>query len=81
MADWTITTIIIRGGVRLSSLLVASRNAVIDIRMPNRISRFNALPPTHRSASSCRKTSHQTGRSDLAPVAGMALALMRSPPP
>jgi hypothetical protein len=84
MAEWIITTIINRGGVRLSSLFVASRNAVIDIRIPYRMRRFSALPPTQRSSSSCRKTSHQTGRSDRA-VASAALigdvaAVMRSPP-
>ena len=52
MAVWIITTIIDRGGVRLSSLLVASRKPVIEIKMPNRISRLSALPPTHSSSSS-----------------------------
>jgi hypothetical protein len=84
IAVWIITTIIERGGVRLSSLLVASRKPVIEMRIPNRINRFSALPPTHSSSSSWRKTSHQTGRSGRSAAVGRstraAAAVMRWPP-
>ena len=52
-----VVVIISLGGVSLSSLLVASRKAVIDMRTLNRISRLSARPPIHNSASSRRSRS------------------------
>ena len=51
---------------KLSSLLVASRNAVMDMSTLNKMSRLSARPPIHNSTNSRLKTSHHAVAPDWA---------------
>ena len=70
-----IMKIISRGGISLSSLLVASKKEVMPSSKLNRIRKVMARPPRHRSLSSLLATSRQP-EIDLPVV----LSVMRLPP-